>query len=167
MHSPYWGILENGRQMGVATHQPWSRISAAFCSACLHNCVSACIHRYGGRYSCSSCLFWYQCQHNCCPLYNRCAHSDCPSWLSCISVIFQAHLGGNYLMLSWLPSCITIIPMVTLNYSIQKHMDFRMPYILYAYKKSQFNSLVCGSIMLVPINFILFYKVVVWYTYVP
>ena len=26
-----WGILEKGQQMGVAMHQPWSRISAAFC----------------------------------------------------------------------------------------------------------------------------------------
>ena len=117
-----WGILEKGRQMGVATHQPWSRISAAFCSAYstqLLACVSTCIHRYGGRYSRSSCLFWCHCQQNCCPLYNRCAHSDCPS--SSFKLI-----GGIYLRLNWLPSCMTTLLTVALNYSIQKHTDWRI-----------------------------------------
>ena len=35
------------------------------------------------------------CQHNCHSLYNRCAGSSCSSWLSFITVIFQAHLGAT------------------------------------------------------------------------
>ena len=88
-------------------------------------------------------------------LYNRCAQSDCSSWLSSISIIFQAHLRASYLRLS----CMTILLTITLNYSIQKHTDWRM--------LLQFNSLVLDSLMLVPFNFILFYKVVVQFTYVP
>ena len=41
-----WGILEKGRQMGVATHQLWSRISAAFCVQPVYTTGSTCIHRH-------------------------------------------------------------------------------------------------------------------------
>ena len=47
-------------------------------------------HRYG-RYSHSSCLFRC-CQHNCYLLYSNYACSDGPSWLSSVTVIFQAYI---------------------------------------------------------------------------
>ena len=52
------------------------------------------------RYSCSCC-----CVHNC-PLYSKCACSDCPSWISSITIIFQAHVRASCLRLClcWLPS---------------------------------------------------------------
>ena len=107
------------------------------------------LHTYS-RYSRSSCLFRCHCQHNCYPLYNRCARSGCPSWLSFISVIFQAHLGA-----SWLPeksSCTKILLTVhmrpvaiALNYSVKNvRNDARQIYM-------QCNSLVWGSLTLVPI----------------
>ena len=59
--------------------------------------------------------------HNCYPLHNRCARSSCPSWLSFISIIFQAHLGTSCLQEK---SSYTKFPMrpmaITLNYSFQK-----------------------------------------------
>ena len=91
-----WGVLEK-QQMGVATHQPLSGISAAFC-------VIWPVYTVGSR-----ALFWCHCQHNCYPLYNRCAYSNCPSWLLFISVIFQPQLRASCLRLRWLSSCIKML----------------------------------------------------------
>ena len=73
------------------------------------------------------------CQCNCCPLYSMCALSDCPSgWL----LLFQAHLRDSCLRLWWLQSCWKILLMVVeLNYSIQKHVERHMPYIIYTLLK--------------------------------
>jgi len=75
----------------------------------------------GTGYSHSSCLF----------------QSRCPSWLSSISVIFQAHLRASYSMfLCCLPSCKKILLTVALNYSIQEHteqcmyLSYVVPYVL-------------------------------------
>ena len=119
MHSPHLRHLRerpaDGGRHTSAVKQNLCRLLFSL-STQLLACVSTCIHRYGGRYSYSSCLFWCHCQQNCCPLYNRCAHSDCPS--SSFKLI-----GGIYLRLNWLPSCMTTLLTVALNYSIQKHTD--------------------------------------------
>ena len=47
---------------------------------------------YNSRYLRFSCLFQSHCQHNYYSLYNR---SGCPSWLSFISINFQAYLGAS------------------------------------------------------------------------
>ena len=87
------------------------------------------------------CLF--RCRY-CNPLYNRYVHSGCPSWLSCISVIFQVHLGAS----------LKKVLHAGCNYHVklqhQKTNGTMNARYIHIYDKSQFNSLVWGSLMLTP-----------------
>ena len=88
------------------------------------------------------------------PLFNMCARSGCNSWLPFISAIFQSHLGA-----SWLPSCTKILlkvrtrpAAIALYYSVKNiRNDVRQIIIIIIIifdEKSQFNSLVWGSLTL-------------------
>ena len=105
-------------------------------------------------------------------LYNRCVQSDCPS---CMAVVYKHHLSSSpqsqlskakldaKLYDNLIYGCVELQHSKTygLTYAIHIHI------YIYAYEKLQFNSLVLGLLMLVPINSILFYKVVVQFRYVP
>ena len=70
----------------------------------------------------------------------------CLSWLSSITAIFQAHLWVSCLRLCSCAGCQIVENLtVTLNSSVQEHMEWRMPDL-------QFNSLVWGSLTLGPIS---------------
>ena len=117
-----WGMLEErGGRWGL----PWSRISATICDQPVYTTVSTCIHRHtvGTRAPAA----YSDAAANIAAVLCKCAHSDCPSWLSSISIIFQAHLRASSPRLCWLPSCTEILLMVALNYSVQEHMEQHMP----------------------------------------
>ena len=101
MHSLYLRHLRETANRSP-THQPWSRISAAFCVWPVYTINRQPLYTYS-TYSCSSCLFQCFWQHNCYLLYSGCTCSGCSSWSSFISITFQAHLGASCLRLRWLP----------------------------------------------------------------
>ena len=87
------------------------------------------------------CLF--RCRY-CNPLYNRYVHSGCPSWLSCISVIFQTHLGAS------LKKVLHAVHSYRVTLQCHKIYGTMNTRYIHIYEKSQFNSLVWGSLMLTP-----------------
>ena len=90
------------------------------------------------------------------PFVQRCACSGCSSWLSFITVIIQANA-------SWLSeklSCTKILltshmrpTAIALNFSVKNIRNDVCQIIIYIYEKSQFNSLVWGSLTFTPIIF--------------
>ena len=124
MHSPYLRHLrERLAHGGRHTSAVKQNLCCLLCS-CLHNCQHVLALVYIDiRWQVLMLQLPVSMSQPTQLLYNRCAQSDCPSWLSSISIIFQAHLRASYLRLSWMQSCMTILLMVALNYSIQKHTD--------------------------------------------
>ena len=109
-------------QLGVTTQQPWSRIFADFCFQTSIKLLFV-VHWHTVDTHAPAAYPEHRCEHNCYLLYNRCTTSSCTSWLSFISIIFQAHLQA-----SWLSNCTITFFMVcmwptaiALNYSI-KHI---------------------------------------------
>jgi len=69
--------------MGVTTHQPGSRISAAFSFQLVNTQLLALVYTYRHSYGRYRVLALQlptpksDCQHNCCLLYSKCTCSDC------------------------------------------------------------------------------------------
>ena len=83
------------------------------------------------------------------------AYSGCPSWLSFITVVIQAHAVAGCQRNQVLRK--SYVPHVACTYCVklqrQEYTEQRTPDNIYIYKKSQFNSLVWGSLTLAPIKF--------------
>ena len=142
--------------MGVATHQPWSKIPAAFCmcnssaSGVYTQLLTLAIGRPTySRHTCSSCRWITKVTANTTAILctvDTHALALLPAWL----------LPGG----SWLLNCMKILLTVhkqltdiTLNYSIKNiQNNVRHMYDIYIRENPPFNSLVWGSLMLAPIT---------------